>query len=221
MALGIVRRTVTRWAARKDWPFGAGPYDVRAVERWRRKRPAIHAAAERRRCKDAGETDTSPESRWERDSTISRKEWLKLSGHKLPDLIRHGDLLGVDFRCRIVDVAAVARGLHDLLSRQGHRMVGLNDDESAMVGPSSPALERYREERARLAEMDLAERQNNVIPRINLRAAMAIFAKHLERAAQRLEKEVSSDAALLVHETWSECERLLNDLQSDPRKMEQ
>jgi hypothetical protein len=82
-----------------------------------------------------------------------------------------------------------------------------------LAGGDSPALEEYRKHRARLAELDVAERENKLIPLAEIEPSLQIFASNIRRAGEQLERVYGHDAAALLNdaidETLSEWERFL------------
>lgn len=65
------------------------------------------------------------------------------------------------------------RALHDFLAANRHKLAGSNGDNHLLAGVNSPALERYRNARARLAELDLQERENQLLPRDRVHDALS------------------------------------------------
>ena len=79
-----------------------------------------------------------------------------------------------------------------------------------MVGGSSPALERYREERAALARLDRLdrlERENVLLPRDQVREALGRIAAVLRAAGESLQRQYGGGAAELLHEAIDDAER--------------
>jgi hypothetical protein len=87
---------------------------------------------------------------------------------------------------------AVARA--DASARQAR------DVDGDLSGAPSPALERYREERAALARMDRLERENVLIPRADVHAAMVRLAVILRGAGERLGRDFGPGAQAVMGE---------------------
>jgi hypothetical protein len=74
------------------------------------------------------------------------------------------------------------------------------------AAPDSPGLERYREARADMAEMERDRLRLNLIPREELDPALAQFAGLLRRAGEALKRQFGNDAAALLNEAVDEAE---------------
>ena len=73
----------------------------------------------------------------------------------------------------------------------------------------SPGLERYREARAELAELDLAERREELIDRGLIRSKLIRLIGLLRACSDRLEKRFGADAKRMVHDTLGEWQRAI------------
>lgn len=62
------------------------------------------------------------------------------------------------------------------------------DADPMLAGPESPALERYREARAKLAELDLAERTKTLVDMAEMHEWLSDLARHLRRAGERIDR---------------------------------
>jgi len=68
----------------------------------------------------------------------------------------------------------------------------------------SEGLERYRVAKAQLAEIELAKRQAETVSLPDAIRAMEITFECLDRAADRLDREIGHEAALILREAVSE-----------------
>jgi hypothetical protein len=68
----------------------------------------------------------------------------------------------------------VVRAFHDFLADNAHKLA--QDDDALLQGAGSPALERYREERALMARLDRLEREGQLLPRDEMRVALGRIA---------------------------------------------
>lgn len=82
-------------------------------------------------------------------------------------------------------------------------------DDPLLAGTDSPGLERYRLARAALAELELDERQKNVVRVEVIRDALLRFADILRRLGDRLNRRYGADAGLAVYDAIDECRRVL------------
>lgn len=78
-------------------------------------------------------------------------------------------------------------------------------------GDGSAALERYRAAKAELAEIDIAERKRQLIPRDLTRVWMGRLAGLLRNMGDRLGRRYGKDAQIAVNDTLSDFDRLVAD----------
>lgn len=85
-------------------------------------------------------------------------------------------------------------------------------DDPLLDGGDSPGLERYRQAKAALAELELAERESSLMSREKALTILGRFAAKIRRMGERLGKRFGADAAIMVNESLTECESDLNEL---------
>ena len=78
-----------------------------------------------------------------------------------------------------------------------------------MTGDSSPALERYREERAALARLDRLERERVLVNRQAIREGMGRISAVLRTAGDTLQRQFGPEALEILNEALAEAEREL------------
>lgn len=78
--------------------------------------------------------------------------------------------------------------------------------------PASPALERYREARADLAALELAERQRDLLPRQTVHEVFGRIASRLRDAGEQLGREHGSEAHEVLSEALDDAEREVTSL---------
>jgi hypothetical protein len=78
--------------------------------------------------------------------------------------------------------------------------------------PASPALERYREARADLAALELAERQRDLLPRQTVHEVFGRIASRLRDAGEQLGREHGSEAHEVLTEALDDSEREIGSL---------
>lgn len=100
-------------------------------------------------------------------------------------------------------------GRYDLDEIEGWRSARIPDDTDPLLsGPgTSPALERYREARAKLAELDLEQRRGRLVDIGDLRERISMLASHLRKAAERIERLHGPDPKRILDEALDEVER--------------
>ena len=112
---------------------------------------------------------------------------------------------GLPFGGASIDLPAVVRALHDFLAT--HAVALAKDQDELMRGSGSPALEEYRQERAKLARLDRLEREGQLVPRDESREALARIATILGGAGDALGRQFGPGAVELLHEALDDAQR--------------
>jgi hypothetical protein len=95
-----------------------------------------------------------------------------MSGRQTKVMNEQADRYGTPFGGVFIDLTKVVKAWHDFLAENAQRLAR-DPDELMQGGPgSSPALERYREERAALAKLDRLERERRLLPRDKVRQSL-------------------------------------------------
>lgn len=131
--------------------------------------------------------------------TIPQKHWREMSGRQTKVLHEQAALYGIPFGEAVIDLPKVVRALHDFLAANGRKLMS-PDDDLLQAGVPSPALERYREERAALAKLDRQEREGTLLPREGVRSGMARIAARLRGAGEALERQFGASAREILDE---------------------
>jgi hypothetical protein len=97
---------------------------------------------------------------------------------------------------------------HDFLAKNAQRLAA-EDDPLLRSANSSPALERYREERAQLARLDRLERERELIPRRDTVQALEMIAGLIRRSGERLARRYGNDALQILDDALDDAERLI------------
>jgi len=79
-------------------------------------------------------------------------------------------------------------------------------------GPASPALEKYREARAALAELELGERRRDLLPRSAVHEVFGRVAFRLRDAGEQLQREHGSEAHEVLNEALDDAEREMESI---------
>ncbi|MGN6545539.1 MAG: hypothetical protein ACTHK7_10865 [Aureliella sp.] len=109
--------------------------------------------------------------RWQYYGSIPQKHWRQMSGRQAKVINEQAVRYGIPFDGATVSLPAVVKALHDFLAENKHKLA--RDDDDLMSGPASPALERYREERAALARLVRLEREGELLPRDLVRQSLS------------------------------------------------
>lgn len=79
------------------------------------------------------------------------------------------------------------------------------DDDELMAEVDSPGLERYRQAKAAIAELDYAERQKELMARDKVKSLFARWAAVLRRMGEKISKRFGNEAAITVNDALREC----------------
>lgn len=151
------------------------------------------------------ERDREEQLRWKYYATIPQKHWRRMSGRQTKVLHEQAERYGLPFGGAAVDLPKLARALHDFLATNAHKLA--RDDDSLLTGPASPALERYREERAALARLDRLEREGGLVDRNKMLDGMARVAAIVRGAGDALQRQFGSGALDILLEALDEADR--------------
>lgn len=142
--------------------------------------------------------------RWQYYRSIPQKHWREMSGRQTKVLNEQAVRHGIPFGGATIDLSAVVKALHDFLAENKHKLA--RDDDDLMSGPGSPALERYREERAALARLVRLEREGELLPRDLVRQSLSKTAAIIRLAGETLQKQFGEAAAEVLYEAIGDAE---------------
>ena len=160
------------------------------------------------------EKDKEERLRWQYYSSISQKHWTQMSGRQAKVLIEQQQRYDLPLGGKTIDLTKLARAFHDFLADNAHKLS--KDDDELMQGNGSPALERYREERAAMARLDRLEREGSLINRDDARQAMGRIASILRGAAEMLQRDFGAEAGEVLIEALVDAEREIQQAFGDP-----
>lgn len=143
--------------------------------------------------------------RWQYYAAIPQKHWREMSGRQTKVINEQALRYQMPFGGAVVNLPAVVRALHDFLADNAHKLA--KDDDALMQGTGSPALERYREERALMARLDRLQREQQLLPRDEVREALARIATILRGAGETLQRQFGQGAADILYEALDDGER--------------
>ena len=184
-------------AARLDGPLVARAYrkviDHEALTR------------EERRALERHEKQKEERLRWQYYHAIPQKHWRQMSGRQTKIINEQATRYGLPFGGRTIDLPAVVRALHDFLADNAQKLA--REDDDLLQGGNSPALERYREERAQLARLDRLEREGQLVPRDEVREALGRVAAIIRGIGDALNRQFGAAAVELLLEALDDAER--------------
>lgn len=143
------------------------------------------------------------QQRWEHYASIPKRHWQQLSGRQSKVLNEQAVRYGLPVGGPTIDLAAVARWLHDFLAKHARRLATLEEEADPLLaaGGTSPALEEYRRERAKLARLERLEREGALVARDDVHAVLTELAGVLRRMGDELQRKHGAAAQRLVDET--------------------
>ena len=136
--------------------------------------------------------------RWQYYESIPAKHWKAMSGRQTKVINEQAVRYNIPFGGAVINLPKVIKALHDFLAENKHKLA--RDDDDLMSGPNSPALERYREERAAIAKLNRLERERELLPRDLVRQSMSRSAACIRQVGESLQKQFGDAAALLLYE---------------------
>ena len=151
------------------------------------------------------ENDQEEQRRWQYYATIPQKHWRQMSGRQTKVLNEQAERYGIPLGGRTINLPQVVRALHDFLAANARRL-NSGEEELLTNGGPSPALERYRDERARLARLDRLEREEILVPREDIRVGLGQIAVILRTAGDLLQRQFGREAAEILHEALDDAE---------------
>lgn len=143
--------------------------------------------------------------RWQYYGAIPQKHWRQMSGRQTKILHEQAQRYGIPWGGATINLPAVVRAVHDFLADHAHKLA--RDDDLLMQGSGSPALERYREERAAMARLDRLEREQQLIPRDLARESLGRVAAILRGAGDALQRQFGPAAVEVLNEALDDAQR--------------
>jgi hypothetical protein len=147
---------------------------------------------------------------------LPARDWARFAGRQLKNVRQQGRLYELPFDGDTIDIRELAKSLHDFLARNAKKLA-----RPGRASRTSPALEKFRRERARLAELDRMEREGELVPLAGIQRLHNIEAELLRRAIERLELRYGADAAQLIRDTLDDVQAtFIGELNGDKPKQE-
>jgi hypothetical protein len=152
------------------------------------------------------EKQQEEQRRWQYYAAIPQKHWRQMSGRQTKVLHEQAQRYGLPFGGPTINLPEVVRALHDFLAANARKLAD-DDDDLLHSDGSSPALERYREERALIARLDRLEREQQLVPRDNVRQGLGQIAGLLRTAGETLQRECGPEARQILDEALDDARR--------------
>jgi len=162
------------------------------------------------------EKDKEERLRWQYYAAIPQKHWRQMSGRQTKVINEQAIRYGLPFGGATINLPAVARALHDFLADNALKLA--RDDSDLLTGSGSPALERYREERAAMARLDRLEREQELVSRELTREALSRVAAVLRNAGDALQRQFGPAAVEILYDALADGERELGRIFGEPNE---
>jgi hypothetical protein len=160
---------------------------------------------EERRALKRHESEKEERLRKQYYASIPQKHWREMSGRQAKVINEQATRYGIPFGGATVNLSAVVKGFHDFLAENAVKLA--RDEDPLMQGSGSPALERYREERAAMARLDRLEREGELLPRDEVREALARVASILRSAGDTLQRQFGQGGLDILCEALDDAQR--------------
>ncbi len=143
---------------------------------------------------------------------LPKRLWLEWSGRPPQVVNRQADTYTAPLRGAAIDLAKLAKWLHDFLAEHAAAlaMARREEGDALLVGPSSPAMERYRLARAQLAELELQERRGSLLSRAGAHRGMGRISHIIREALRALRRDFGREAAGIIEEALDDANAEIN-----------
>lgn len=161
------------------------------------------------------EKQQEEQRRWSYYETIPQKHWVEMSGRQAKVLREQASRYGLPFGQRVVNLPQLAKAIHDFLATHARLLSrGRDEDELILESAPSPALERYRDEKAKLARLDRLEKEKELIHRDDLDEVMQRMAVVLRNTGELLQRQFGNDASEVLNDALDDLLKAIEELVS-------
>lgn len=152
------------------------------------------------------------QQRWQFYRSIPKKHWREMSGRQAKILNEQAELYGAPIGEATIDLPAFVRWFHKFLATNGRKLLSDDPDDPMLSGENSPALEKWREEKWKLARFDRLERAQILLPRQKVHDALNSMASILRTLGEKLSKRYGDEAHTMLDEALSDFEREIGSI---------
>ncbi len=138
-------------------------------------------------------------------SAVPQKLWREWSGRSSQVFREQRERYGIPIG-RTIDLRLLALWLHDFLAKHSKLLKGQSGGEGTEA-VLSPALERQREARAKMAELELAEKEGELVNVAELHEQRTYGINKLRKCGEKLERRYGSGAKKILDDTLRDLER--------------
>lgn len=146
-------------------------------------------------------------------ANIPQRDWRRMSKRQTKVLHDQQDKYGLPIGGPTINLNKLAPALHDFLAANATRLVSSSED-GLLIGGSSPALERYREERAAMARIERMKMEGQLVSVTSLQDPLTKISELLRAAGERLQRMFGQSAQDVIDQAldaaMAEIERVLS-----------
>jgi len=180
-----------------------------ALEKQRRgEKPSREELAALRRF----EKQRDEEQRQEHFRSIRKKEWREWSGRQAKVINEQAGRYGLPIGGATIDLPTFVKTLHDFLAENARKLAGADDDDPAMAGVASPALERKRQFECRKLELQIEREQGLWIERRIIHDGHSRIGGILRVAGEALLRQFGPQAQKIINDALDNCKREIDRL---------
>jgi len=182
---------------------------IAALEKRKRgEQPSTKELAALRRVDKAREEMT----RWQYYAAIPKRHWVQMSGRQVKVINEQAARYKLPIGEKTINLPAFVRAVHDFLAGNARALARqvIEDDPMLASGGDSPEMRRYRAAKASLAELDLDERRQTLLPRERVHQALFRWGTLIRRMGERLTKRYGPEIAGDINDTLAACARVID-----------
>lgn len=160
----------------------------------------------------AAKREREESQRWEYYRTIPKKHWVEMAGRQQVTInehaIRYGLPIGVGHKT--ISLPDVVRALHEWFAKNWRKLAAADqpsETDPLLAGGGSKWLEEYRRQKARLAEIEVSEKEGVMVKRDHVRDGLQRISAVLRDCGEKLGKQCGDDARAILDDALTDAER--------------
>jgi len=152
--------------------------------------------------------------RWEYYATVPKGHYLQLCGRPAKVVNEQADRYGLPLRGKTLNLELVLSAFHRFLADNKHKLVAVGEDP--MAGESSPMLEKWREEKWKLARLERQEREGSLLPLDQVQDIFMAVGNHWRHALERLCKRYGPEVRPVMEQAMRAARDEITKALADP-----
>lgn len=141
---------------------------------------------------------------------VPQKEFCLLSGRQAKQLKEQAIRYGFPIDGPTVDLYESTRSFFDFIGRHASKLVPGSEDP-LLDGASTPWLERYREERTKMARLERHKLEGQLIGRSDIHEKLGALANVMHQTGDHLGRRFGPDAAAIFNQMLEVFERQVSE----------